>query len=135
MIVADTDVLIDALRGREPVAGQVVRAIEAGNLATTVLSAFELLSGSREDTEREQVENLLGALVLLPLDREAAAIAAALRRERESRGAKIGLADYLIAGICLSRSSSLMTRHRRHFDQLPGLRLADLDTGSTPPGA
>lgn len=125
MIVADTDVLIDALRGREPVAGRIVREMESGNLATTVLSSFELLSGSSDQREREQVENLLGALVLLPLDPEAAAVAAALRRELESRGEKIGLADYLIAAICLSRSSPLLTRNRRHFDRLPGLRFAE----------
>lgn len=100
VIVADTDVLIDALRGRDPVARRVAEAVEAGTLATTVLSSFELLSGSREPTERERVEDLLAAVELLPLDPEAAALAAGLRRDLEARGETIGLADYLIAGIC-----------------------------------
>lgn len=123
LIVADTDVLIDALRGRDPVAERVAEEIKAGNLATTVLSCFELLSGSRDDGERERVEDLLEALRVLPLDPEAAEMAAALRRRLEARGETIGLADYLIAGICLSRSAALMTRNRRHFDRVPRLRL------------
>lgn len=123
MIVADTDVLIDALRGRDPIAKRVTEEIKAGNLATTVLSFFELLSGSRDDGERERVEDLLEALRVLPLDPEAAELAAALRRRLEARGETIGLADYLIAGICLSRSAALMTRNRRHFDRVPRLRL------------
>lgn len=127
MIVADTDVLIDALRGRNPVAGLVAREIEAGKLATTVISSFELLSGSRAETERARVEDLLGAIELLPLDPAAAATAAALRRELEVRGETIGLADFLIAGICLSRSASLMTRNRRHFDRVSGLRFAPVE--------
>lgn len=127
MIVADTDVLIDALRGRRPVASRVAEAIRAGTLATTVISSFELLSGSREDGERGRVEDLLGALVLLPLDPEAAVRAAKVRRELEARGEGVGLADFLIAGICLAHSAELWTRNRRHFDRVPGLRLAAAD--------
>lgn len=127
MIVADTDVLIDSLRGREPVARRIAAEIEAANLATTDVSSFELLSGSREPSERQRVEDLLGALELLPFDPDAAAEGAALRRELEARGETIGLADYLIAGICLSNAAPLMTRNRRRFDRVPGLRLADLE--------
>ena len=128
MIVADTDVLIDALRGREPVAQRIAEEVENGALATTVLSAFELLGGSGEEAERRKVEDLLAALRILALDSEATVIAATLRRELEARGETIGLADYLIAGICLSHSASLLTRNRRHFDRVPGLRLAPVDT-------
>ena len=136
MIVADTDVLIDALRGRRPLARRIAEAIEHGELATTVLSAFELLSGSgvREEEARRRVEDLLGALTVVALDPAAATLAAALRRELEARGETIGLADYLIAGICLAHSASLMTRNRRHFGRVPGLRLAPADDDAGEPG-
>lgn len=51
MIVADSDVLIDFLGGREPAAGRVTREIESGNLWTTVITRFELLSGARGSRE------------------------------------------------------------------------------------
>lgn len=123
MIVADTDVLIDALRGAEPSASKVADGITAGTLATTVVSQFELLSGARTAAERRKVGTLLGPLSILALDEESSARAAALRRELEAGGNGIGTADYLIAGICLRRSCSLLTRNREHFERVPGLAL------------
>jgi hypothetical protein len=47
MIVADSDVLIDALRGREPARSRIALEISSGGLATTAISAFELLAGAQ----------------------------------------------------------------------------------------
>ena len=126
MIVADTDVLIDALRGRGAV-DRVRLELSTGRLATTAITVFELLGGARTDGERERVETLLGALVYLPLDAHAAREAATIRRELAS--APIGTADTLIAGICRSRRAMLMTRNRSHFSRVPNLPLATLDAG------
>ncbi|MFO7893953.1 MAG: PIN domain-containing protein, partial [Longimicrobiales bacterium] len=59
MIVADTDVLIDALRGRDPAAERIHHELGTGALATTAITAFELRSGARRDQERAAVEKLL----------------------------------------------------------------------------
>lgn len=123
MIVADSDVLIDAMRGREPAAGRIALELETGRLSTTAVSAFELRSGARSARAREQVERLLAPLHILPLDAEAASRAAEARRNLEGKGSPIGMADYLIAGICLARSALLLTRNRVHFERVPGLRL------------
>lgn len=40
MIVADSDVLIDALRGRRGAAGRIERALETGALATTAIDVM-----------------------------------------------------------------------------------------------
>lgn len=129
MIVADSDVLIDALRGREPAATRIAAGLDASNLATTTISAFELLSGAPTQSVRQGVERLLAGLSILPFDEDAAEAAAATRRELERQGQPIGMADYLIAGICLARSCSLLTRNRTHFERVPGLHLAGLDAG------
>ncbi len=115
MIVADSDVLIDALRGREPAASRVARELNAGALATTVISVFELVSGARSDKTREKIERFLAPVMVLALDDPAARAAAAVRSALEAAGTPIGTADYLIAGICLSRSATL-----------PDLRLGEL---------
>ena len=48
MIVADTDVLIDLLGGKKTAPAQRAQSeMERGNLATTVVTRFELLSGAR----------------------------------------------------------------------------------------
>ena len=127
MIIADTDVLIDALRGRGEAAQRVAQELKSGNLATTSVTAFELVSGARSQTSRDAVEHLLDAVTVFGLEQRAAVAAANLRRELERRGAPIGMADYLIGGICLVHSSVLLTLNRAHFERVSGLRLASLD--------
>lgn len=124
MTAADSDVLIDALRGAEPSTSRVKGAIRDGVLATTAVTAFELLAGARGDRERAQVAALLGPLEILPLDAAAAAAAAGIHLDLVSSGRGIGMADCLIAGICLTRSIALLTRDIAHFERVPGLRLA-----------
>lgn len=123
MIIADTDVLIDALRGREPASSRVAAGLRDGTIATTAVSAFELLSGARTPRELEIIETLVAALPVLPFDERASTAAASSRRELESKGQTIGLGDYLIAGICMSRAASLLTRNRKHFERIAGLNL------------
>ncbi|HKK27510.1 MAG TPA: type II toxin-antitoxin system VapC family toxin [Gemmatimonadota bacterium] len=126
MIVVDSDVLIDALRGRPDAARRLDLELQTGALATTSVSAFELRSGVRSGEAAGKVETLLAALTVLPFDEEAAEKAADVRRTLESEGEGIGMADYMIAGICLTRSGLLLTRNREHFGRVPGLSLGTL---------
>ena len=127
MIVADSDVLIDALRGREPAATRVLAGLSDRSLATTALSAFELLSGARTEDEEATIEALLGALQILPFDLAAGRAAARCRRRLETEGQSIGMGDYLIAGLCISRGATLLSRNRKHFERVPGLLLGRLE--------
>lgn len=127
MIVADSDVLIDFLGGREPAAGRVTREIESGNLWTTVITRFELLSGARGSREVRIVSELLDSIKIAPLDVSAADRAALVRRILERKGVGIGMADSLIAGIALHIGAVLLTRNRRHFERVEGLDVVQLE--------
>lgn len=124
MIVADTDVLIDFLRGAEPIAGRVALELGKGFLATTAVSAFELEAGAHGPRQKLAVEDLLDALRILPLGREAALRAGALHRDLSARGLGIGMADSLIAATCIEEGGVLLTRNRRHFERVNGLKLS-----------
>lgn len=126
MILADSDVLIDALRGQPAAAERIDRGLQAGVLATTAITAFELRSGAGSEKAAAAVDTLLAALTILPFDEAAADRAADVRRTLEAEGTPIGMADYLIAGVCLARSTPLLTRNRGHFERIQGLELADL---------
>lgn len=123
MIVADTDVLIEFLRGRDPFAERVAAEIKRG-LATTTVTAFELLAGAHTAKQKKSVEDLLDGLTVLVLDTPAAARGAQVRRELEMRGMGIGMADSLIAGVCLSCEAALLTGNVKHFSRVPELLLA-----------
>ena len=123
MIVADSDVLIDYLRGSDQ-ADRIALELRTGGLATTVISAFELWAGARSAKQSAAVETLLGALTILPLTPSSAREAAEVRKELEAKKASIGMADSLIAGICLDHEAVLLTRNKRHFERVSGLRLS-----------
>ncbi len=130
MIVADTDVLIDALRGGGT-RSLVARHLESGQLATTTVSVFELWQGARPGRAASALEALLDACHILPLDSTAARLAGELRAELRERHADIGPTDTLVAGICISRSATLLTRNRKHFERVPRLALLDPEDGPT----
>jgi len=127
MTLADTDVLIDFLAGREPTAERVARELESGNLWTTVITRFEMLSGARGARETQIVGELLDSMKIVSLDVSAANRAAAVRRALERKGIGIGMADSLIAGIVLHVSGTLLTRNLRHFERVEGLDLSLID--------
>lgn len=123
MIVADTDVLIDFLKGKGEV-DRVYKALEKNILSTTTISSFELLSGLMPATKQESaVKSLLDSIEIIPLNRESAARAAEINRDLRISGNAIGMADSLIAGICLVSKRSLLTRNKKHFSRIKELEL------------
>lgn len=124
MIIADTDVLIDFLRDHRPMADRIALELESNSFATTAITEFELRSGVRSARQATAVEALLAALDTFALSSAAAKRAGEVRRDLESKGQMIGMADCLIAGICLERDAILLTRNVKHFSRVDGLRLS-----------
>jgi tRNA(fMet)-specific endonuclease VapC len=122
VIVADTDVLIDALAGVNP--ERVRLELRRRSLAVAAVSAFELWRGARTRLARAQVGELLSMLQVLPFDAKAAELAGAAYRELAGHGEVIGKADLYVAGICLAARLPLLTRNQREFERVRGLRLA-----------
>jgi predicted nucleic acid-binding protein len=123
LILADTDVLIEYLRGTPPFAELISEYIETDSLQTSCVSCFELLVGARENKRGERVRRFVQSLPVVSLDRESAVRAAAVRQGLEDQGEAIGMADSLIAGIAIANDLELLTRNRKHFAKVEGLRL------------
>jgi tRNA(fMet)-specific endonuclease VapC len=121
MIVADSDVLIDALAGVEPARRVVAEAIRGRRLAIPSIVRFELLVGARSPGEAELIDRLLRPAAILPFDEESADQAAKAGRRLQEEGTPLPMADLAIAGICLSLDAALLTRNRRHFERIDGL--------------
>ena len=124
MIVADSDVLIDYLRGAQPLADRVEIELKTRSFGTTTVTVFELWAGAHSPKQIAAIEHVLDAMILLPLDIDAARHAGEVRRDLIGRGLDIGAADCLIAGICLTRGATLLTKNKKHFERVPGLKLS-----------
>ena len=121
MIVADTTVFVDYLRGN-PDAVHAVRAalLNGEPLTASVLTRMELLAGAR-DYERPVLEAFLDQIAWIPVTQEIADVAGELiRRFMRSHGA-ISPVDFLIGATALAYDADLWTSNRRHFPYLPDL--------------
>jgi tRNA(fMet)-specific endonuclease VapC len=134
MYVLDTDILSLVHAGHARI-GDRIAHVGHEQVATTVITkiqilqarhAFVLKAADGEELLRAQgwlfrSEALLGQMLVMPLDEDAAAEFDRLRAERRLR--KIGRADLLIAAVALAKRATLVTRNLRHFREVPNLRL------------
>ncbi len=96
--------------------------VREGRCLVSAITAYELWSGARMDAEQEAVARFCRPRTLA-FSRQTAQEAGRLARTLRAAGTPIGVADTLIAGLCLERGVALATRNRRHFTQVPGLVL------------
>lgn len=125
VVVVDTDLVIDFLRGKGPGVPLVRELIAAHRLRVTAITAFELRVGTDFLARRDDILRLMRSRTF-PLDSRSALRAGEVAATLRGDGRDIGLADCLQAGICLSFDLPLATRNRKHFERVDGLRLHEL---------
>ncbi|BDG60383.1 type II toxin-antitoxin system VapC family toxin [Caldinitratiruptor microaerophilus] len=124
VIVADTSIVIGFLRGHDPEAQAFANLLTERRVCLTAVTVFELAIGVGGFEQLSgRLGSLAGALEVLPLDAEAALRAGELERQLRRKGVPIGLADVLIAGICLRHARPLLTLNTQHFSRVDGLRV------------
>ena len=111
-LLIDTDVFIDQLRGARTIPPELDR------VWYSVVSRAELFAG--DEAEEDAISDLLSLYSEIPVDRGIAETAGRLRRR-----SPIGMPDALIAATALEWDMELVSRNRRDFAQIAGLRLRD----------
>lgn len=121
LIIVDTSVLIDNLRGL-PEAGEALdRADAAGHqLASSVVSKIELLSGMRAQ-EKRATRELIASLVWVPVGDETADKAGEYARAYRRSHLGVGVVDFIIAATVDHLNAQLWTHNLRHYPMFPDL--------------
>jgi len=124
-ICADTDILIDYFRGREPGKSALSKWREKTDIFITSITAFELLLGANLSSKREmriiEVESLLDQHNILNFTRESAKRAAEKGAELREKGISIEIRDLFIASICLINKISILTMNKAHYEMIKDL--------------
>jgi len=128
-VLIDTNVIIDYEREEFDIT-PFIRDRTDEEFFLSVISASELLHGvhrARDSGVRVRrlafVETVLSAFPVIPIDLPAARMHAELWSRLEEQGRMIGLHDSWIAATCLAFDLTLVTRNKREFDRVPGLRV------------
>lgn len=124
MLVADSDVLIDFLKGYA--SARFEEALEDGIVVTTTVSRFEIIAGAITRQGLLSALELLEGIPHLEFDAAAADAAASVDQQLRAGGISLPTADTLIAGTALAAGLPLLTRNRKHFERVPGLQLEEI---------
>lgn len=124
MVCLDTDFLVAYLRNDSAAKTKLEELdLEEEPLYTTSINAFELYKGAyhakNSSDEFARVDKLLDAFYILVMDRDAVKMAGVIHNKSHY----IGEADLLIACITISNKQILLTRNKKHFSQISGLKI------------
>ena len=122
-LVVDTSILIDHLRGDQRARRLLESAITSRGerITASVMTKVEVLAGVRPG-EESATAHLLSLCEWIPVDDALAEQAGALARRHLRSHPGIDPVDCVIAATVESLGATLLTRNRKHFPMLPGLR-------------
>ena len=128
MYALDTNTVIYYFKDAGGVAARVNK-LRPSDIGIPISVFYELETGIAKSQQpqrrRKQLDTLLAAVKLLPFDKNAATRAGELRARMETAGTPLGAIDYQIAGIALAHRATLVTRNKKEFDRVPGLKIED----------
>jgi predicted nucleic acid-binding protein len=124
ILLCDTDILVDVLRGFVPTKDELHnRRIEGQySLCISVVSQLELMQGNRSKKDMATLDKLLILFNILHLNEDIGINALNLLRLVGSKSG-MGVADALVASTALKYDCALYTRNIKHYNNIKSLRL------------
>ena len=120
----DTNILSDLVRNPQGRVAEHIRKIGEGQVCTSIIVAAELRYGAAKKQSPRltaQLEAVLGALEVLPLEAPVDTTYGALRARLEKAGRPIGANDLLIAAQALALGYTIVTDNEKEFAQIKDL--------------
>jgi len=121
LLLPDTDVLIDFLRGYQQAVDFINTNASQIILSTIVIA--ELYAGVRGKQELTILNDFVSLFDVIPMNSEIAKIGGLYKRDfGKSHG--VGLADAIIAATCHSKNAQLKTLNIKHYPMIKNLEPA-----------
>ena len=126
-VMLDSDVCIDAMRGRSPGIRRHLERTAPGEVAVSAIVVAELWTGAKKSGNpagaAQAVREFLALVTELDWPTEAAQIYAEIRARLETAGRTIGALDMFIAAHAIYEKAALITRNQSEFSRAAGLKL------------
>jgi tRNA(fMet)-specific endonuclease VapC len=124
----DTNILSDLIRHPQGRIAEQIRRIGEAEVCTSIVVAAELRYGAARRGSAKlsaQLEAVLGALEVLPLEAPTDEEYGAIRTQLELAGTPIGGNDLLIAAHAKALGFTVVTDNEREFSSVDGLACAN----------
>lgn len=122
----DTNILSDLVRNPQGLVARKIEKAGENSICTSIIVAGELRFGANKlgsNRLTTQLNSILSAIEILPLEEPADLRYGELRAELEKRGETIGPNDMLIAAHALMLDCVVVTANEREFSRVPKLRV------------
>lgn len=126
LYLLDTNILSDLVRQPQGRVAERIADVGEANVLTSVIVACELRYGAAKRGSRKltrQIEAILGALTIRPLESDVERIYASIRVTLERKGTPIGAHDLLIAAHARAIEAVCVTDNVAEFKRVPALRV------------
>ena len=120
----DTNIVSDLVRNPQGSIAQHIRKIGEAQVCTSIIVAAELRYGAAKKQSTRltaQLQAVLGAIEVLPLEAPADTTYGVLRARLEKAGRPIGANDLLIAAQTLALGYTIVTDNEKEFAQIKDL--------------
>lgn len=126
LYLLDTNILSHLVRQPQGRVAERIAAVGEANVLTSVIVACELRYGAAKRGSRRlsrQIEVILGALTIRPLESDVERVYASIRVTLERKGTPIGAHDMLIAAHARAIDAVCVTDNVAEFKRVPALRV------------
>jgi len=122
----DTNIVSDLVRNPQGKVAERVFKVGEANVCTSVIVSAELRYGAEKKQSTRltaQLEAVLGALEILPFEKQADISYGSIRAQLERAGKPIGANDLLIAAQTVTLGFTIVTDNEKEFSRVKHLRL------------
>ena len=127
MFVLDSCVCIDLMRGKLPIAYDLMRSSSPSQFKIPAVVAGELYFGAENSSNASRSHLVVAAFLqpyeILPFDDACAHAYSTIRSSLKKRGRPIGPNDMLIAATAIANQAILVSNNTKEFSRVEGLRL------------
>lgn len=128
MYCLDSSIMVPILRGDKELKKRL-DSIKAEDVSFTAITLCELFKGAYKSSKKEESVRFLYEILrnyrLLPLDIKSSELFGADYNELEKRGAPTQILDLMIASISKANNLILVTRNKKHFENIPDLEIEE----------
>jgi len=121
MILCDTDVIIEILKGNEKII-KTIESIGLENIAISSITVMELYFGALNKKELDKIKKHLKALNIVHFDNDVSELAVSMI-ESYSKSHGLQIPDAIIAATTLLLEMKLLTLNLKDFRYIDGLKL------------
>ena len=122
MVIADTDILIAAIRGNKIAQSLISKYMP--NVYISAVTEIELYIGATNTEKKNAVKQILKTHTVLHLSRSIGNICLRLIKTYNTSNRNLYMPDALIAATCIEHGYSLLTFNTKDYKFIKGLKLA-----------